>query len=95
MSIFEKDKKEEITNEKEDMVNHPKHYQFMKGFEVFDVIQQAVRFLGLTGEEAYPYTQYLGYILRWKLKGGLQDLKKARWFLDKQIEQLEKKEKGE
>ena len=75
------------------MINSPKHYQFMKGFEVFDVIQQAVRFLDLTGEEAYPYTQYLGYILRWKLKGGVEDLKKARWFLDKQIEQLENEEK--
>ena len=84
-------KKEEVI--KEDMVNHPKHYQFMERFEVFDVIQQAVRFLGLTGEEAYPYTQYLGYILRWKLKGGVEDLKKARWFLNKQIEQLEEQEK--
>ena len=83
-------KKEEI--KKEDMVNHPKHYQFMEGFEVFDVITRAIEFLGLTGEEAYPYSQYLGYILRWKLKGGVQDLKKARWFLDKQIKQLEEKE---
>ena len=82
------------TRKKEDAINSPKHYQFMKGFEVYDVISQAVKFLGLTGEEAYPYTQYLGYILRWKLKGGVEDLKKARWFLDKQIKQLEEKEKS-
>ena len=78
---------------KEDVINSPKHYQFMEGFEVYDVICQAVKFLGLTGEEAYPYTQYLGYILRWKLKGGVEDLKKARWFLDKQIKQLDNKDK--
>ena len=86
-------KKEEI--KKEDMVNHPKHYQFMKGFEVFDVINRAISFLGLSGEEAYPYSQYLGYILRWKLKGGVEDLKKARWFLDKQIQQLEDKKEND
>ena len=80
------------TRKKEDVINSPKHYQFMEGFEVYDVISQAVKFLGLTGEEAYPYTQYLGYILRWKLKGGVEDLKKARWFLDKQIKLLEEKE---
>lgn len=86
-------KKEEI--KKEDMVNHPKHYQFMEGFEVFDVINRAISFLNLTGEEAYPYSQYLGYILRWKLKGGVEDLKKARWFLDKQIQQLEDKKEND
>ena len=30
------------------------------------------------------------YIARWRFKDGLCDLKKARWFLDKLIEQEEK-----
>tara|TARA_R110002020_G_scaffold132966_1_gene296758 strand:+ start:443 stop:580 length:138 start_codon:yes stop_codon:yes gene_type:complete len=30
------------------------------------------------------------YIVRWKVKNGLEDLKKARWYLDKLIKQQEK-----
>ena len=29
------------------------------------------------------------YIVRWKVKNGLEDLKKARWYLDKLIKQQE------
>jgi hypothetical protein len=34
------------------------------------------------------------YIARWEEKGGLQDLKKARWYLDHKIRELERKEHG-
>ena len=27
------------------------------------------------------------YLARWRIKNGIDDLRKARWFLDKQIEQ--------
>ena len=33
------------------------------------------------------------YIYRWRNKNGIQDLKKARWYLSSMIEKLEKLEK--
>jgi len=30
------------------------------------------------------------YVLRHKQKAGIEDLKKARWYLDRQIQQMEK-----
>lgn len=65
-----------------DMVNHPPHYN-VNGIEVIDVI------------ENYKLNYRLGnvvkYVLRSDLKGNrLQDLKKALWYLQREIEQSEK-----
>lgn len=78
-------KKEEEYKEV-DMVNHPPHYQIRKGYEVIDIIEDVVEWLGIKGKEAYHYTQLLGYILRYKKKNGLEDLKKAKFFLDRMID---------
>ena len=60
-----------------DLVNHPPHYQG-KGIESIDVI------------EAFGLGFHLGnvikYVLRSSRKGGLEDLKKARWYLDREIQ---------
>jgi hypothetical protein len=68
--------------EQPEMVNHPPHYT-VNGIEVIDVI------------ECYNLNFKLGnsvkYILRADLKGNrLQDLKKALWYLQREIEQSEK-----
>lgn len=59
-----------------DPVNHPTHY-LAGGFEVMDII------------EAYKLDfcegNVLKYLLRWRRKDGLQDLKKAAWYLDRLI----------
>lgn len=67
---------------KPDMVNHPPHYT-VNGIEVIDVIEE------------YKLNFRLGnsvkYILRADLKGNrLQDLKKALWYLQREIKQSEK-----
>lgn len=67
-----------------DMVNHPDHYQSESGLEVIDVIEAFTK--DLVGLEAVCTSNVLKYICRWKKKNGLEDLKKARWYLDKLIE---------
>ena len=69
-----------MSNKKLDQVNHPEHYT--QGIEMWE----------------YSYSHNLSffegniikYVTRWKHKGGLQDLKKAKAYLDKLIENNEK-----
>lgn len=66
----------------QDNVNHPAHYGKGK-IECIDYIEDF-----LTREE---YTGYLRgniakYMHRWRYKNKVEDLKKARWYLDRLIE---------
>lgn len=67
-----------------DNVNHPKHYQSKNGLEVIDVIDAFTD--DLTGMEAVCTGNALKYICRWKNKNGIEDIKKAIWYLNKLIE---------
>ena len=76
------------------MVSHPPHYQSETGMEVIDVIEAFT--FDLKGIEATDTGNILKYMCRWKHKNGLQDLKKARWYLDhliKHVELLEEENK--
>lgn len=66
-----------------DPVNHPAHYTAGK-LECLDAIEG----LGL------PYHEgtILKYLVRWRLKGGVEDLKKARFYLDRLIANAEKEQ---
>ena len=75
-------KKDEV-----DMVNHPSHYQSETGLEVIDVIEAFT--FDLKGIEATDTGNILKYICRWKNKNGIQDLKKAQWYLNHLIKHLE------
>ena len=67
---------------KEDMVNHPPHYN-QGGMEVIDVIEAGIGDQGFIG---YLLGYILKYVLRFRHKGKpIEDLKKARWYLDKLI----------
>lgn len=71
------EQRNEHDKEKTEAVNHPAHYQ-AGGLEAIDVI------------EAFDLGFRLGnavkYILRAGRKGAaLEDLKKARWYLDREI----------
>lgn len=66
----------------EDNVNHPSHYTFGK-FEVIDVIED--------WKLNYHKGNAVKYIARSSHKGNeLEDLKKAVWYLQREIENLEK-----
>ena len=67
-----------------DMVNHPPHYQSSNGLEVIDVIEAFTE--DLKGMEAVYTANIIKYICRWKKKNGIEDLKKARWYLSNLID---------
>ncbi len=67
-----------------DNVNHPYHYQSNNGLEVIDAIEAFTE--DLVGMEAVCTANALKYICRWKKKNGVEDLKKAVWYLNKLIE---------
>jgi hypothetical protein len=73
---------------KHDNVEHPSHYQSSNGLEVIDVIESFTE--GLSGAEATHTGNVLKYMCRWKHKNGLEDLKKARWYLNRLIDIMEK-----
>lgn len=78
----------EKAEEKEDLVNHPKHYTQGK-YEVIDIIMEAVK--DLPPEQAVCVGHIIRYIMRYKYKNGLQDVKKCKWYTDKLINLMEGK----
>ena len=73
-----------------DMVNHPQHYIQSK-YECIDVIEEITK--PCSKFEAYIIGTVLKYIWRFKYKNGLEDLKKARWYLDRLISKEEEENK--
>ena len=73
---FEKD-----TRPNSDMVNHPPHYN-QYGIECIDALKRC------TGKHFDSYLQgnILKYLWRFNYKNGVEDLKKAQWYLSKLIE---------
>lgn len=71
-----------------DVVNHPQHYQSATGLEVIDVIEAFTS--DLRGIEATDTGNIIKYICRWNQKNGVEDLKKAQWYLNHLIKHLEK-----
>ena len=66
-----------------DSVKHQKYY-FSDGIEVIDVIKAFTK--DCTPFEAYCSGNVIKYICRWKHKNGIEDLKKAREYLNMMID---------
>jgi len=64
-----------------DPVNNPNHYQGK--VEAIDCIEAAVG--GLPGEAGYLTGNVIKYMYRWHKKNGVEDLKKAQWYLNRLI----------
>lgn len=73
------------------MVSHPPHYQSETGMEVIDVIEAFT--FDLKGIEAFDTGNVIKYICRWKNKNGVQDLEKAKWYLEHLIKHIKNLEK--
>lgn len=71
-----------------DNITSPSHYVTDKGFEVFDVQEAFIQ--ELKGMAASYWCNVVKYILRFQRKNGVEDLKKARYYLDKLINEVEK-----
>ena len=68
-----------------DLVNHPPHYT-QGGIECIDAIRASMskeQFLG------YCKGNSLKYQWRYEAKGGVEDLKKAKWYLDRMIQEIQ------
>ena len=71
--------------ESEDNIISPNHYASDKGFEVFDVQEAFIH--ELKGMSASYWCNIVKYILRFQKKNGVEDLKKAKYYLEKLIEE--------
>ena len=72
-----------------DLVNHPPHYTDGK-YETIDVIEDAISSAPSDIVGGYLQGQALKYLLRMWLKGApLQDARKAQWYINRLITQLE------
>ena len=74
-------KRLEEEKKKVDMVNSPAHYN-EANIETIDIIQSVTG----DGFETYLQGNILKYICRYKYKNGVEDLEKARWYLNRLIE---------
>jgi hypothetical protein len=65
-----------------DPVNHPTHYLHPSGVECIDVVEH----------HSFLRGNAIKYLWRAGQKGNeLEDLKKARWYVDREISNLEKR----
>ena len=70
-------------------INHPSHYNSGK-YETIDIIESAGH------AEGFCMGNAIKYLMRAKHKESyIEDLKKARWYLDYWIKTLEENEGGE
>lgn len=66
----------------EDKVNHPSHYE-TGSFECIDVM---IETQGVEAVMNFCICNAFKYIYRHKRKNGVEDIKKARWYIDKYLE---------
>jgi hypothetical protein len=78
-----------IKIELEEKVNHPLHYT-QGSVECIDALEAAT--VNLTGIDAVCTANAIKYMWRWKQKGGLEDLKKAKWYIERLITRWENHE---
>jgi len=71
---------------KKDAVN-PQHYKKGK-IECIAALESAT--VGKTGIEAVCTANVIKYLWRYEEKNGIEDVKKAQWYLNKLIEKLSK-----
>lgn len=75
-------------NAKIDMVCHPPHYN-QGGIECIDAIKAAT--VNKRGIEAVCVANVIKYLFRYETKNGLEDVRKAAWYIDRLIAELEAK----
>lgn len=73
------DLNEDVKKENDSKVAHPNHYN-QGGIEVWDVIKAFTK--DLKGVEAFYAGNVIKYVLRWNHKNGIEDLEKAKVYID-------------
>ena len=88
--VFQADR-EDLDSIRPDNVNNPPHYT-QGSIECIDAIRAA---LGEDGFKAFCRGNSIKYLWRYNRKGGSEDLKKATWYIDRLLSEIDKDEAGE
>ena len=67
-------------DDKPDNINHPAHYEGNTSLECIDVMEIA---FGANAVGDFCLCNAFKYLWRYKHKGGKEDLRKAKWYLDR------------
>lgn len=73
-------------DDKPDMVNHPQHYT-QGGIECIDALKAAT--VDKRGIEAVCVANIIKYLWRYEEKNGVEDVRKAKWYLDRLLKEME------
>ena len=74
-----------------DMVNHPQHYT-QGGIECIDALKAAT--VGKRGIEAVCVANVIKYLWRYEEKNGIEDGRKAKWYIERLLKELEESQQG-
>ena len=74
-----------------DMVSHPKHYT-QGGIECIDALKAAT--VGKRGIEAVCVANVIKYLWRYEEKNGIEDVRKAKWYVERLLKELEESQQG-
>ena len=74
-----------------DMVSHPKHYN-QGGIECIDALKAAT--VGKRGIEAVCVANVIKYLWRYEEKNGIEDVRKAKWYIEHLLKELEESQHG-
>ena len=76
---------------KPDMVSHPKHYN-QGGIECIECIKAAVT--NKVGIEAVCVANVIKYLFRYEEKNGIEDVRKAKWYIERLLRELEESQQS-
>lgn len=82
LDVYLGNKKEIEMIEKKETINHPSHYN--KGIEVIEFID--------SWDLGFYEGNIIKYVTRYPHKNGIEDLKKAKWYLDRLIHIIDNKD---
>ena len=74
-----------------DMVSHPKHYT-QGGIECIDALKAAT--VGKRGIEAVCVANVIKYLWRYEEKNGIEDVRKAKWYIERLLRELEESQQS-
>lgn len=85
-----------VKSPKHDVVNNPKHYQLVDGFEVKDLMKLLlnrieVSDVGFTHFQSSCYKEAMQYFLRFMLKNGQEDIQKGVYYMNEVLKEWEDK----
>ena len=69
-----------------DVVNNPKHYTYGK-YECIDILEEVLK--DTSGIKAFCLGNCIKYLWRHSHKNGVEDLRKAKWYLEKLISNID------